>query len=204
MLKVYPRVCGGTPPRPRARAAARGLSPRVRGNRHRPIAARQRARSIPACAGEPSASTTAPSRPEVYPRVCGGTPALRCPPACPKGLSPRVRGNPGRPVPDSDYRRSIPACAGEPAPSSTSCRHARVYPRVCGGTRSVDRRGITGAGLSPRVRGNPMSNTNGTGTERSIPACAGEPISSWHRRVESGVYPRVCGGTATIWRWTMA
>ena len=51
----------------------------------------------------------------VYPRVCGGTEAAMTPRQRPKGLSPRVRGNPRfsiRPIPED---RSIPACAGEPA-----------------------------------------------------------------------------------------
>ena len=35
----------------------------------------------------------------------------------------------------------------------------------------------------------------GHGGSGSIPACAGEPESGISRRVSSGVYPRVCGGT---------
>ena len=34
---------------------------------------------------------------------------------------------------------------------------------------------------------------------RSIPACAGEPSPHCMRSYESGVYPRVCGGTL-IWQ----
>ena len=30
---------------------------------------------------------------------------------------------------------------------------------------------------------------------RSIPACAGEPGAADMRRADSGVYPRLCGGT---------
>ena len=53
-LPVYPRVCGGT-----ALAKVRGdinagLSPRVRGNPTKPRPVSRRARSIPACAGEPT------------------------------------------------------------------------------------------------------------------------------------------------------
>ena len=50
---VYPRVCGGTPPRPGRVDHDRGLSPRVRGNRHERRHRHQRRGSIPACAGEP-------------------------------------------------------------------------------------------------------------------------------------------------------
>ena len=59
----------------------------------------------------------------------------------------------------------------------------RVYPRVCGGTAL----GVIPA--SRRVEG------------RSIPACAGEPVSvenSLNSRSLVRVYPRVCGGTAVV------
>ena len=53
----------------------------------------------------------------------------------------------------------------------------------------------TGWGLSPRVRGNPLSQRPRPVCQRSIPARAGEPlacpVSGWPRRV----YPRACGGT---------
>ena len=71
-----------------------GLSPRVRGN-HRvvcdPLGNR---RSIPACAGEPRRDEIVRLFDAVYPRVCGGTPALIPRSSAATGLSPRVRGNP--------------------------------------------------------------------------------------------------------------
>ena len=68
---------------------------------------------------------------------------------------------------------------------------------MCGGThidrpRRTDRRG-----LSPRVRGNPATGTNATASDRSIPACAGEPRAVRKRRKVGAVYPRVCGGTSS-------
>ena len=142
----------------------------------------------------------------VYPRVCGGTLGVRfllpmldgLSPrvrgyALPHhvrvmGLSPRVRGNPLHPKWVSRHGRSIPACAGEPYPISSSwsipaCAgepvrrlspiHSKgVYPRVCGGTSIrlslIDFQGR----VYPRVCG-------GTGDiPRSIPACAGEPLGA--------------------------
>ena len=50
-------------------------------------------------------------------------------------------------------------------------------------------------GLSPRVRGNPLSPTQQTWCFRSIPACAGEPQYIRGPQSTSTVYPRVCGGT---------
>ena len=92
--RVYPRVCGGTSSRGKGRGCVCGLSPRVRGNQAYECDDRPPARSIPACAGEPSPRRRPRSAPVVYPRVCGGThPGGGCRRAA-SGLSPRVRGNP--------------------------------------------------------------------------------------------------------------
>ena len=50
-------------------------------------------------------------------------------------------------------------------------------------------------GLSPRVRGNPRHRNSSTLEVRSIPACAGEPLTIRPPPQEARVYPRVCGGT---------
>ncbi len=50
-------------------------------------------------------------------------------------------------------------------------------------------------GLSPRVRGNPRHKGQYRNDKRSIPACAGEPITDRDTRSRRRVYPRVCGGT---------
>ena len=138
--RVYPRVCGGTGSRPRWPMRMTGLSPRVRGNRPKRRGHLQRVRSIPACAGEPSAAPSMLSRTAVYPRVCGGTRRLSTHRWSCRGLSPRVRGNPGLPPRCCPGRRSIPACAGEPRRSMSVQNRRRVYPRVCGGTTPRGRR----------------------------------------------------------------
>ena len=174
--RVYPRVCGGTPCCWIVRLSTTGLSPRVRGN-HRHIPTRQRCPgSIPACAGEPLTGGGDIGGGRVYPRVCGGT--VVCPAAsgATGGLSPRVRGNPSTDAPWDQILRSIPACAGEPPDAPTSERAIIVYPRVCGGTPLAQRPAVRRAGLSPRVRGNLGNNFATTEAERSIPACAGEPL----------------------------
>ena len=51
-----------------------------------------------------------------------------------RGLSPRVRGNLGGGGWGQGYRRSIPACAGEPVGGFGAGGQGEVYPRVCGGT----------------------------------------------------------------------
>ena len=120
---VYPRVCGGTPGGGTSSGDRGGLSPRVRGNLRWPVIRRDRNRSIPACAGEPSRPSKPKSHWAVYPRVCGGTIREELQPDVAKGLSPRVRGNLASRTSSPGVLRSIPACAGEPRPG---CRPQRA------------------------------------------------------------------------------
>ena len=93
LIEVYPRVCGGTVQWPGAPSKSDGLSPRVRGNPTGRFFWTGASGSIPACAGEPT-DTTSTARPvKVYPRVCGGTDSSAPMIDRTRGLSPRVRGN---------------------------------------------------------------------------------------------------------------
>ena len=199
--RVYPRVCGGTRGGASDGGTLWGLSPRVRGNRGSATKFAIASGSIPACAGEPGNNSLLLPYIRVYPRVCGGT-RLFFPCLSPlSGLSPRVRGNLAYPNALAFYWGSIPACAGEPRHHEGSRRYARVYPRVCGGT--VENLGVerTYTGLSPRVRGNLAGSVLVVGGDGSIPACAGEPVSSFCTSLLSWVYPRVCGGTMDVLRY---
>ena len=179
-----------------------GLSPRVRGNppqRHHPAAGNG---SIPACAGEPVDLTPYVAECTVYPRVCGGTGGEFKTFDPDPGLSPRVRGNHESGRWGTAQLGSIPACAGEPARPVRGGRLYSVYPRVCGGTLLIGGAVIYLLGLSPRVRGNLRQYMSRRYEERSIPACAGEPIATLAVEIVVGVYPRVCGGTPTSTRPT--
>ena len=195
--QVYPRVCGGTFAGVPDVGNAAGLSPRVRGNPAALANGGNQPGSIPACAGEPVRSRGSGDAGRVYPRVCGGTGggSFRRP-GC-GGLSPRVRGNPNPHLLRCPLLRSIPACAGEPDGLGRTDSHVRVYPRVCGGTRSGGLGLIAGEGLSPRVRGNRRCRRSGPPGRGSIPACAGEPRRARPHPRRTLVYPRVCGGTLT-------
>ena len=192
---VYPRVCGGTARDDGAIGRPMGLSPRVRGNRRPGPRSVPFRRSIPACAGEPAATVAIADLARVYPRVCGGTEQALNLPFAILGLSPRVRGNPPCLHSAIPGWRSIPACAGEPATVLEVALDLGVYPRVCGGTRSLPYAMDLRSGLSPRVRGNPRSGPQTIESTRSIPACAGEPFADGRRPGVHRVYPRVCGGT---------
>ena len=193
--RVYPRECGGTQPASTHIGAGFGLSPRVRGNRLASARMGHQRGSIPASAGEPPASRGAMPGEMVYPRECGGTRVELLRRRKVEGLSPRVRGNRCDDLPCQRERGSIPASAGEPEGPCSPAHAKRVYPRECGGTIALLDINATLAGLSPRVRGNPWTNSSGCGLARSIPASAGEPRGTRASRRASGVYPRECGGT---------
>ncbi len=192
--RVYPRVCGGTGRLQDSPGVRRGLSPRVRGNLGVAVVGPGLARSIPACAGEPRSAISGSLILWVYPRVCGGTRDFFQVVFLVGGLSPRVRGNQNA-VENAPFgERSIPACAGEPFTDSGGVTYLTVYPRVCGGTGLILHAGVGETGLSPRVRGNPQLAEERNKTNRSIPACAGEPPRAAGSCMPvTGLSPRVRG-----------
>ena len=193
--RAYPRVCGGTHVRRHLTRRARGLSPRVRGNRNCHIVTSSIVGPIPACAGEPARFSRRKRRPGAYPRVCGGTlDNLRgLPLQC--GLSPRVRGNHWKKRVDAMDARPIPACAGEPPMIHSGVSSEQAYPRVCGGTMKMKLSKVFEWGLSPRVRGNLTVFICAPPLCGPIPACAGEPALVLFVFGCGRAYPRVCGGT---------
>ena len=182
MTWVYPRVRGGTISTDALADDMDGLSPRARGNRQGLQDEIKPERSIPACAGEPVSPAICRALSTVYPRVRGGTGGRPATSASYSGLSPRARGNPWRPGRQSHQRRSIPACAGEPRGACRTTRFHRVYPRVRGGTVAPSQTSLIGQGLSPRARGNHPHGKLGRESQRSIPACAGEPVRAGRKR----------------------
>ena len=151
---VYPRVCGETSSSIVSTVAPRGLSPRVRGNLLSLAPGAGPSRSIPACAGKPTAARDWKDEGRVYPRVCGETGRAAAIIWRRRGLSPRVRGNRWLFGTARISRWSIPACAGKPPGTSIKTLRTWVYPRVCGETTTSESTAQSCGGLSPRVRGN--------------------------------------------------
>ena len=173
--RVYPRECGETRSVSFSVSHCEGLSPRVRGNRHRLRKELRDTGSIPASAGKPLRPPGKVSLMGVYPRECGETNSfsLRAGPCL--GLSPRVRGNPVFVLQVSHGMGSIPASAGKPRRWCAGPPLEGVYPRECGETLDLNFRQAGDLGLSPRVRGNHHSDEANKGSKGSIPASAGKP-----------------------------
>ena len=150
--------------------------------------------SIPAWAGETGVGDGAYFRRGVYPRVGGGNLCKHPANAVPQGLSPRGRGKRVNAVVYRAAFGSIPAWAGETAPTLAASPSRRVYPRVGGGNcRRLQGRASL-SGLSPRGRGKPRILDGEAHRRRSIPAWAGETLALMGDSNERGVYPRVGGG----------
>ena len=199
--KVYPRVCGGTLRWVWSHYRTWGLSPRMRGNRDAYLREYSEYGSIPAYAGEPCHVWHRRRVCQVYPRVCGGTCLPRALPGRAYGLSPRMRGNPMHRRGAAVRHGSIPAYAGEPSRRRAAHPAAAVYPRVCGGTTDSNHDRYRRTGLSPRMRGNRTRERYWMACIGSIPAYAGEPGRPSPRRMDTRVYPRVCGGTIPLVGW---
>ena len=157
-----------------------GLSPRVRGNRTTHL----QVTVYPRVTGEPS-GPYGPPFVVVYPRVYGGTREMLLPALSSKGLSPRVRGNRNN-ISDLKFICQVyPRVYGGTEGFNFSPNWPAVYPRVYGGTRGVQ-------GSIPACT---VTIRDGS-SNRSIPACTGEPHQGCDTAADLAVYPRVYGGTA--------
>ena len=105
-------------------------------------------------------------------------------------------------IPNNCLTRSIPACAGEAQTRGINPAGPGVYPRVCGGSIVQLSQPSSAAGLSPRVRGKPVGWLNDGLRPGSIPACAGEAACGWIGSLAAWVYPRVCGGSVYVLRYS--
>ena len=174
----YPRACGGTPCRQASKSRRPGLSPRMRGNRNDLRDYLKTAGTIPAHAGEPAVSARSGSAGQDYPRACGGTRGSAFAGRGLPGLSPRMRGNLAFLPAGALDEGTIPAHAGEPGGTAGTARFCGDYPRACGGTYRLGYCWDFVVGLSPRMRGNHDKLMDQDPNVGTIPAHAGEPVSS--------------------------
>ena len=152
-------------------------------------------RSIPALAGQPSASTSASSSVAVYPRAGGATGNVLNINVATLGLSPRWRGNRLSQGCQAYRIRSIPALAGQPLPHKPTPFKMAVYPRAGGATPAAFTAVDVPSGLSPRWRGNLFPSHASSWPWGSIPALAGQPRRLVMVMFSFRVYPRAGGAT---------
>ena len=184
--RVHPRVCGEA-------LTARGESPSAFDER----------RILAACVAPPSNTGRILGRRALSPRRLarlGATPdfhdgllTFRVREMLSKGPSPRVRGSRKSRPASARCSGSIPACAGKPSPPPRIQTDCRVHPRVCGEAMGLSLRAACGRGPSTRVRGSPRHEPRADARARSIPACAGKPVSDLRAVDLVRVHPRVCG-----------
>ena len=191
--RVYPRVCGATVPSGKVTDGSSGLSPRVRGHRGAVARGAFASGSIPACAGPPRRRPVEEGSRRVYPRVCGATDHCAEKIQNGVGLSPRVRGHPVAASTGTCRARSIPACAGPPAPGGQAMWRTGVYPRVCGATLAENVPDAFVKGLSPRVRGHPCYSLSGTGRYGPFAPCIAPKSDSLSQGATTSVRNGQCG-----------
>ncbi len=109
------------------------------------------------------------------------------------GRSPRARGSLQGVCHYGQLQRSIPACAGQPLRICMGRCSKRVDPRVRGAATGHSWAKDLGTGRSPRARGSPHLPDPCPQTERSIPACAGQPAGKSCATRSRRVDPRVRG-----------
>ena len=81
--------------------------------------------------------------------------------------------------------------------SAVAAALSAVYPRLRGGSVVVRQHFALDCGLSPPTRGIPQYPRPRRSRRRSIPAYAGDPSAAAGYRVDTGVYPRLRGGSRT-------
>ena len=192
---VYPCSRRGTVPNTPNQMRCRGLSLLAQGNHQRVWLRSASPRSIPARAGEPLPTPTAPASTRVYPCSRRGTSASRMRRRATQGLSLLAQGNPDHHRVRHRRAGSIPARAGEPRRSDAGSRPTRVYPCSRRGTSVSSFPLALIAGLSLLAQGNRRQQRVSPRRRRSIPARAGEPRNITRVRWLMWVYPCSRRGT---------
>ncbi len=175
---VHPRARGGACSAVPRRRRGRGPSPRTRGSPSTLPRLAVGAGSIPAHAGEPWPSARPSLRAWVHPRARGGAAALARFQGRGLGPSPRTRGSPDKASVITVNEGSIPAHAGEPSKRTRPTRRPAVHPRARGGALRVRILTLVALGPSPRTRGSRYELAALPSSHGSIPAHAGEPMTT--------------------------
>ncbi len=190
---VHPRACGEQTPLDSSQSHGSGSSPRMRGTGRAGRGRDEKARFIPAHAGNSRKSSLMETLNPVHPRACGEQ--FTSPPSSrdKNGSSPRMRGTVGDVKRPPDRPRFIPAHAGNRPLPRAGYPQIPVHPRACGEQLPATARYDHGLGSSPRMRGTAGWDWHGWLALRFIPAHAGNSSASGCGESDRSVHPRACG-----------
>ena len=189
----HPRACGANVHTAYQLRFPAGSSPRMRGKRLHDRCHRQRGRIIPAHAGQTDCRFDGVAGSADHPRACGANqaPGNVSPSSC--GSSPRMRGKHVRGTLPEEYRRIIPAHAGQTRSGTGGHSSPTDHPRACGANMAGWLAGTDNIGSSPRMRGKRTGKVGGMGYLRIIPAHAGQTRSQSGLTYPATDHPRACG-----------
>ena len=111
----------------------------------------------------------------------------------PIGSSPRMRGTGQDGAHDRRHYRFIPAHAGNRLTRHSTPTTAPVHPRACGEQAFCLCSRFARSGSSPRMRGTALAGGRHAGSDRFIPAHAGNRSATASASMPGPVHPRACG-----------
>ncbi len=190
---VHPRACGEHSVLHSSVPWSFGSSPRMRGTRVFGLRDGRRPRFIPAHAGNTAAGACPRAARPVHPRACGEHAIAAVPVRDYDGSSPRMRGTPFHPAPQSACVRFIPAHAGNTRARRPAGPPRAVHPRACGEHSLVSPSDGAIDGSSPRMRGTRARRNRCARVGRFIPAHAGNTRAERATCAGQPVHPRACG-----------
>ncbi len=190
---VHPRTCGEHSGCFAAIARMAGSSPHVRGTFNGSRNETDRARFIPARAGNIARCMPRAVPDAVHPRTCGEHTRIMNRRAFPSGSSPHVRGTCRRFRALVGHSRFIPARAGNIPDASPPSPGWPVHPRTCGEHLTAAETKRIERGSSPHVRGTLPDVCRVQFRMRFIPARAGNIRTPSTTRPRTSVHPRTCG-----------
>ena len=114
------------------------------------------------------------------------------------GSSPRMRGKRGDGSSSRRAGRIIPAHAGQTWFKAGDAINSPDHPRACGANKNDARSSLPLAGSSPRMRGKQVYPAHPDGSQRIIPAHAGQTSSKPANSPPSADHPRACGANFVV------
>ena len=168
-------------------------SPPARGTSYNNRHHRLQGRFIPACAGNILRLRSIRCVRPVHPRLRGEHPSANVAGTIISGSSPPARGTFILGILSVRADRFIPACAGNIVSTAFESICLTVHPRLRGEHSQTVFPTLSLTGSSPPARGTCTDLGTDRGTDRFIPACAGNIRNGLHVCVGWAVHPRLRG-----------